>query len=151
MAEFNRRKLLIAGGIGTAGLLSGAVALTLPDMLDAARDRPLPAGSGILVILTLYGGNDGINTVVPYADEGYAKHRKVLRLTKDRLVKVDDHVGLHPSLQGLGKLLAGLSDDELAGLLAGHRALRVARAEIIAKAHIEEVDDMVRRAKAGPR
>jgi len=61
--------------------------------------------SRALVVVQLDGGNDGINTVVPYADEGYAKYRKSLRLTKDRLVKVDDRVGLHPALRELGGLL----------------------------------------------
>ena len=66
MAEFNRRKfLIVGGGAAAAGLLSGVAVLTLPDMLDAARDRPLSEGSGILVIVTLNGGNDGINTVIP--------------------------------------------------------------------------------------
>src|SRR2546422_4806725 len=59
----------------------------------------------VLVVVGLNGGNDGINTVVPFADEGYARHRKALRLRKDRLVKVNDHVGLHPSLRDFGKLL----------------------------------------------
>src|SRR6266852_2776444 len=59
----------------------------------------------VLVVVQLDGGNDGINTVVPFADEGYAKHRKVLRLPKERLVKVSDQVGLHPSLADAGKLL----------------------------------------------
>src|SRR5207245_5391921 len=45
------------------------------------------------------------NTVVPLADEGYAKHRKVLRLQTNRLVKINDKVGLHPSLGEAGKLL----------------------------------------------
>jgi uncharacterized protein (DUF1501 family) len=59
----------------------------------------------VLVVIELNGGNDGINTVVPYADAGYAKHRKALRLATDRLVKVNDRVGLHPSLRRFGKLL----------------------------------------------
>ncbi len=59
----------------------------------------------VLVVVELNGGNDGINTVVPFADEGYAKHRKALRLATDRLVRINDHVGLHPSLQDFGKLL----------------------------------------------
>ncbi len=63
------------------------------------------ATAGCWWSLELNGGNDGINTVVPFADEGYAKHRKALRLAKDRLIKVNDHVGLHPSLRGFGKLL----------------------------------------------
>ena len=49
------------------------------------------------------GGNDGINTVVPFADEGYAKYRKSLRLNKDQLVKVNDQVGLHTSLREIGR------------------------------------------------
>jgi uncharacterized protein (DUF1501 family) len=59
----------------------------------------------ILVVIQLDGGNDGINTVVPFADEGYAKHRKLLRLPREQLVKVNDRVGLHPSLADAGKLL----------------------------------------------
>jgi uncharacterized protein (DUF1501 family) len=53
----------------------------------------------------LGGGNDGINTVVPFKDEGYAKHRKTLRLPAGRLIKVSDTVGLHPAMSGAGKLL----------------------------------------------
>jgi uncharacterized protein (DUF1501 family) len=68
----------------------------------AAKPEP---DSRVLVVIDLTGGNDGINTVVPFADEGYAKHRKALRLAKDRLVRVNDRVGLHPSLGGFGKLL----------------------------------------------
>ena len=57
-----------------------------------------------LVIIQLDGGNDGINTVVPFADEGYAKHRKELRLAKDSLIKIDDQVGLHRSMRRAGEL-----------------------------------------------
>ena len=53
----------------------------------------------ILVVIQLDGGNDGINTVVPYADEGYAKSRDKLRLPTNQLIKVNDSVGLHPSLR----------------------------------------------------
>jgi DNA-binding MarR family transcriptional regulator len=49
---------------------------------------------------------------------------------------------------GLGKLLTRLSDDELQGLLEGHRALRAARAELFAKANVAEVADVVRRGSA---
>ena len=59
----------------------------------------------ILVVVQMTGGNDGINTVVPFADEGYAKHRKKLRLKTDRLLKVNEIVGLHPSLRAAADLL----------------------------------------------
>jgi len=59
----------------------------------------------ILVVIQLSGGNDGINTVVPFTDEGYKKNRKKLRLDADKLIKVNEHIGLHPSLRGAADLL----------------------------------------------
>jgi len=83
-----------------------ALAPTVPGFLAQTARAAVPQRDGrVLIVLELNGGNDGINTVVPFADEGYAKHRKTLRLAKDRLVKVNDHVGLHPSLRDFGKLL----------------------------------------------
>jgi uncharacterized protein (DUF1501 family) len=61
--------------------------------------------SPLLVVIQLDGGNDGINTIVPFADEGYARHRKALRLAKDQLIKINDAVGLNPALSGLSKQL----------------------------------------------
>src|SRR5262249_40897527 len=55
----------------------------------------------VLVVLELSGGNDGINTVVPYADDLYYKNRPTLRQSKDVVLRLDDHVGLHPALQAL--------------------------------------------------
>ena len=43
----------------------------------------------ILVVIQLDGGNDGINTVVPFRDEGYARHRKELRLPEKELIKLN--------------------------------------------------------------
>ncbi len=83
-----------------------ALAPTIPGFLARTARAAVPRrDSRVLVVVELNGGNDGINTVVPFADEGYAKHRKALRLAKDRLIKVNDHVGLHPSLREFGKLL----------------------------------------------
>src|SRR5262249_20880826 len=61
--------------------------------------------SGVLVVIELNGGNDGINTIVPFADEGYARHRKHLRLPTDKLLKINDHVGFHPAMRDAAKLL----------------------------------------------
>jgi uncharacterized protein (DUF1501 family) len=83
-----------------------ALAPTVPVFLARTARAATPQRDGrVLVVIQLDGGNDGINTVVPFADEGYAKHRKALRLAKERLVKVNDQVGLHPALQEFGKLL----------------------------------------------
>ncbi len=66
----------------------------------AAPDPDLPA----LVVLELNGGNDGLNTVVPYADDIYHQSRPTLRITPDKVLKLDDHVGLHPALKDLHRL-----------------------------------------------
>ena len=83
-----------------------ALAPTVPAFLaQTARAAPPERDGRVLVVVQMTGGNDGINTVVPFADEGYARHRKFLRLPAGRLVKVNDHVGLHPALADAGKLL----------------------------------------------
>jgi uncharacterized protein (DUF1501 family) len=102
MTDWNRRKFLIAGaGVGAAGLLSGVAAVTLPDLLDAGRQRPLPPKSGILVIVTLYGGNDGINTVIPHADNAYHDARPDLAYAPEEVLPLDGQLGLNPALRGM--------------------------------------------------
>ena len=51
------------------------------------------------------GGNDGLNTVIPYADETYPKLRPTLKIGKGEVKKIDDAIGLHPALDGLAGLL----------------------------------------------
>jgi uncharacterized protein (DUF1501 family) len=83
-----------------------ALAPTIPSFLaGTARAAKSQTDSRVLVVIELNGGNDGINTVVPFGDEGYAKNRQTLRLPKDRLLKVTDQVGLNPALGDFGKLL----------------------------------------------
>ena len=85
-----------------------ALAPSVPAFLTrAARAAENRRDGRILVVIQLSGGNDGINTVVPYADEGYAKNREQLRLPTEQLIKVNDHVGLHPSLRPAADLLEG--------------------------------------------
>ena len=105
MPELNRRKFLLASaGVGAAGLLSGAVSCSWPDLMRAAQQRPLAAGSGVLVVLTMYGGNDGINTVIPYADNAYHDARPELACAPDDVLHLDDQLGLNPALKGLAQV-----------------------------------------------
>jgi uncharacterized protein (DUF1501 family) len=99
----SRRRLLMAGA-GAAGLLSGAVAVGWDDLLRAAQDRPLADDAGVLVIVTLYGGNDGISTLIPYADNAYHDARPELAYGPDEVIHLDSELGLNPALRGLAQL-----------------------------------------------
>lgn len=102
MPEMNRRNFLIAS-VGVIGAASG-VAVTIPMLLDHAQNKPLAADKGIMVIVTLYGGNDGINTVIPYADNAYHDARQELSFSPDEVLDLDGHLGLNPALTGLNDL-----------------------------------------------
>ncbi len=91
-------------------LLQQSVLLSLSPIVPAFLTRTAQAAGNekdrrILVVLQLDGGNDGLNTVVPYGDEHYAKLRPKLQIKTDRLIKVNGEIGLHPALKPAAKLL----------------------------------------------
>ena len=87
---------------------SSLVALgpTVPGFLAASARAAEPGKDTILVVVEMTGGNDGLNTVVPYADDLYHAARPTLRLSKEQVVRVDDHVGLNPGMRSFEKLFA---------------------------------------------
>jgi len=58
----------------------------------------------VLVVVQLSGGNDGLNTVVPYGDDEYARNRSTLRLPSKELHKIDSVIGLHPRMEAFMRL-----------------------------------------------
>ncbi|SRR5579863_3365424 len=83
-----------------------ALAPSIPSFLArSARSAEQGRNERVLVVVQLDGGNDGINTVIPFADEGYEKYRRTLRIAADRVIKIDDRMGLHPALRGAADLL----------------------------------------------
>lgn len=58
----------------------------------------------ILVVLELTGGNDGLNTVVPFTNDEYYRLRPTLAIQKDRVLKMNDEFGFHPNLLGFHHL-----------------------------------------------
>ncbi len=83
-----------------------ALAPTVPVFLaNTARAAGTKPDSRVLVVIQLDGGNDAINTLVPFRDEGYAKNRQSLRLNEKDLIRVNGELGLHPGLREMGKLL----------------------------------------------
>jgi uncharacterized protein (DUF1501 family) len=104
MTALSRRKFLLASaGLSAAGLVSSACAVSWPDLLREAQQRPLAEGSGVLVILTMYGGNDGINTLIPYANNAYHDARPELAYAPGDVLHLDDQLGLNPALKGLAQ------------------------------------------------
>jgi uncharacterized protein (DUF1501 family) len=88
----------------------------VPTMLLRAAQAATPqADAKVLIVIQLDGGNDGLNTVVPYADDAYAKARVKLRLETRELHKLDDQVGLHPRM----KSAKALFDDGRLAIVQG--------------------------------
>lgn len=108
MAPFSRRRFLAS--VAAASTTSGLVALTPQVPWFLADSAALGAEVGaqeenILVVVQLSGGNDGLNTIIPFRDERYIKARPSLKYDVSRVLKIDDDTGFHPSLQGMEKLL----------------------------------------------
>jgi len=83
-----------------------SLAPSVPGFLARSARAAAPQKDGrVLVVIQLDGGNDGINTVVPFKDEGYARNRQVLALRANRLIAVTEGIGLHPAMQGAGRML----------------------------------------------
>ena len=83
----------------TARVLQGE-----PNVAVAQGETGAPAASTarrILVVLLLAGGNDGINTVIPYGDSLYYQARPSLAIPRDQMLRLDDVVGLSPALPNL--------------------------------------------------
>jgi uncharacterized protein (DUF1501 family) len=96
----NRREFL-AQGAGLGLLSLGAPA---PFFWQRAAGAAEPKrGLPILVIIELSGGNDGLNTVVPYADDLYTKARPTLRIEPRSVLKLNDRIGLNSALKDLYK------------------------------------------------
>lgn len=105
MDGLSRRGFLKAScGVGATAFLSGINMLTFEEVAQAAVRNPLPVGEGILVVVTLYGGNDGLNTVVPFADAAYASARSDLAYSESDVIKLDDSLALNPGMTGFKSL-----------------------------------------------
>src|SRR5688572_18526746 len=98
------RRSFLRGTLSSSALV--ALAPVVPQFLVRASARASEKrGDTVLVVVQMTGGNDALNTLVPYADDAYRKHRPGLGIAGGQVLKVDDYVGLHPSMTGFEKLL----------------------------------------------
>lgn len=98
--DFLRQLGLLTGGVsfGLDGMAGRAFAHN-PFLLDLAGTN-----GSILVLVQLAGGNDGLNTVVPYEDPIYYQKRPTVNLKKEEVLKLNGTLGLHPAMTGLRRL-----------------------------------------------
>ena len=111
--EFLRKGLTIVAAGATAPMFLTRTALALNNPWDQSLTASA-AGRGdgpVLVVVQLGGGNDGLNTVVPYAHDEYYQARPRLAVPRESVLRVTDEVGFHP---GLAPLKALYDDGRLA-------------------------------------
>ncbi|MDR0354049.1 MAG: DUF1501 domain-containing protein [Opitutaceae bacterium] len=93
---------LAGGGIGLLAFSRFAPSFLVQSTLAAVpapeRDR------GILVIVQLAGGNDGLNTLIPFEDAQYYRLRPTLAIDKKNVLRLSGTLGLHPGCAELGAL-----------------------------------------------
>lgn len=117
MSYSTTRRSFLRASLGSSALVS--LGLHVPAFL--ARSAQAAAAQGndptgnVLVVLQLSGGNDGLNTVVPYSDPEYAKNRITLRQQPNQVLKINDEIGLHPQLGGF----AGLLEEQRLAIVQG--------------------------------
>jgi uncharacterized protein (DUF1501 family) len=98
--DVTRRDLMKRGALGMGVALGGSF---IPPALFSSAARAA-TGNKILVVVELSGGNDGLNTVVPYGDDAYYKARPKIGVKKQDTRRIDDYVGFHKNMLGFDKL-----------------------------------------------
>ncbi len=95
--DFLKTTSLIALGSSVPAFLSKTAAQARTADQPGARDT-------ILVVVQLTGGNDGLNTVIPFRDDNYRRLRPTLAQPRDQIRRITDDIGLHPNMTALADL-----------------------------------------------
>ncbi len=115
--EFLHKGLALVSASATVPLFLDRTAWAIADPLDVPllKNKPGANDDRVLVVVQLAGGNDGLNTVIPFEDDLYYKARPRLAVPKGQALRLDDHVAFHPEAEGL----KALYDDGLLAVIQG--------------------------------
>jgi uncharacterized protein (DUF1501 family) len=104
--EFLQKGLTVAAvGVTVPSFLTRtAYALNDPSDMPLVSSRPGVPDDRILVVLQLAGGNDGLNTIVPFTSDDYYRARPALAIPRQNVLRVNEEIGLHPALTELKAL-----------------------------------------------
>ena len=100
----DRRRFLQLVGLGVgAGVIASnggsLLNLNLPGLDPSVwAAGPLGANDGVLIVLGMFGGNDGLNTVIPFTDPNYVTQHGALAIGGHAVLPLDSSTGLHPEL-----------------------------------------------------
>ncbi|WP_323072376.1 DUF1501 domain-containing protein [Mycetohabitans endofungorum] len=101
----HRRQFLTVGGAALCALSvpgsTGLLAARAPHAMVAALGREAPVHRMTLILIELSGGNDALNTVIPYEDPRYRQLRPTIGIARERVIPLNGGTGLHPSLAAL--------------------------------------------------
>lgn len=98
--DFLGHSSVIAVGLVTPPWLSAVAKADVLRQVAGKRVDP----DNVLVVCQLSGGNDGLNTVIPFSDPAYRTLRPTLAIEDEKILKLTSETGLHPSLTGLADL-----------------------------------------------
>lgn len=115
--EFMNKGLALISASATVPFFLDRTAWAISDPFDTplVKSKPGANDERVLVVLQLAGGNDGLNTVVPFENDLYHKARPRIRVAKNDVLKINDELGFHPKADGLKQLY----DDGLLAVVQG--------------------------------
>ncbi len=103
----NRRDFIKRTGLVAAG------SFLAPSFINSLSERSIDFTGKRLVVIQLSGGNDGLNTIVPYNNDIYYKSRPQISIAKNEVIRLNDELGMNPALTALKSLF----DDGLVSLI----------------------------------
>lgn len=99
-----QRKTFVGSALSVA-FLGGNASRALAQVASAAPAVPAFARpDNVLVVVQMAGGNDGLNTVIPYSDDAYHRVRPAIAIPANQVLRLDGRIGFNPALKGLNEL-----------------------------------------------